>query len=333
MAPWSATQSMTYEQLESKSIGALLGTFTGDALGMPVEGYDAEMIDSAYGEVTGLLDSRLGLGTYTDDTQMMIGVAESLAECRGLDGEHMAKRFVANFDPERGYGSGALEAIYRLSQGVPWHRAGEKMFGGGSFGNGSAMRVAPVGVFCAREPGKLAEVAEKTATITHSHSLGRGGAVLQAQAVALAFQSDPEVPLDTAEFVGSLERAIRPEWEAFGHKLVHIRELLSQDFSADEVVRTLGNDVTCQGSVPAAIYCFLLHPDHFRDCVLAAVNLGGDTDTIGAMAGALSGARLGYEEIPVEWRSALENGESGRDYVIELGRRLHRVAVELADGD
>ena len=104
--------------LEAKAIGALLGTFTGDALGMPVEGYSSDMIVSAFGWVDELLEARLGKGTYTDDTQMMIGIAESLAECGKFQGAHMAKRFVENFDQERGYGSGAIEAIYRLSQGT-----------------------------------------------------------------------------------------------------------------------------------------------------------------------------------------------------------------------
>jgi len=322
---------VTPEQFEAKAIGALLGTFVGDALGMPVEGYSREMIASAYGEVTELLPGTLGRGMYTDDTQMMIGVAESLIECRGFDGDHMARRFVRNFDPERGYGPGAWEAIYRLSQGVPWQRAGEKMFGGGSFGNGSAMRIAPVGALYASRPEELVGVAQNTARITHTHPLALGGAVLQASAVGLAFLSDPASPLDISGFLDQLAERIHPEWDAFRHKLVHARELLSKEFDPGEVIHLLGNDATCQASVPAALLCFLAHPDSFRDSVVAAVNLGGDADTIGAMAGAIAGARLGYEAIPEDWRDGLENGGSGRDHVIELGRQLYGVSVELCE--
>jgi len=322
---------VTPEQTEAKAIGALLGTFVGDALGMPVEGYSTEMIASAHGEVTELLAGRLERGRYTDDTQMMIGVAESLVERGGFDGGHLANRFVRNFDPERGYGPGSWEAIYRLSQGVPWQKAGEKMFGGGSFGNGSAMRIAPVGVLYASRPEELVAVAQDTARITHTHPLALGGAVLQASAVGLAFASDPASPLDASDFLDQLAERIRPDWDAFRHKLVHARELLSKEFDPEEVIRLLGNDATCQGSVPAALLCFLAHPDRFRDSVAAAVNLGGDADTIGAMAGAISGARLGYEAIPEDWRDGLENGESGRDYVIELGRQLYRVLAERSE--
>ncbi|MDP6356680.1 MAG: ADP-ribosylglycohydrolase family protein [Planctomycetota bacterium] len=311
---------------ESKTVGALLGTFAGDALGMPVEGYDIDMIVSAYDRVDSMLDARKGRGTYTDDTQMMIGIAEALSKCGEFQGAQTARCFVDNFEKDRGYGRGALEVLYRLSQGVPWNKAGERMFGGGSFGNGSAMRIAPIGVFFSADRAALIQAAIDSARITHTHPLGTGGAVIQALAVSLAFESDPDSPLDKTAFLTTLKEHIEPDWYAYHHKLVHVQELLDGEFDPYEVVRLLGNDVTCQGSVPLAIYCFLMHPDDFRDAVVAAVNMGGDTDTIGAMAGALSGARLGWEAIPPDWLDALENGDTGRDYVAQLGRDLHAKA-------
>jgi poly(ADP-ribose) glycohydrolase ARH3 len=315
--------------MESKAVGALLGTFVGDALGKPVEGYTPEMIASQHGEITGLLPDEGGVATYTDDTQMMIGVAESLVACRGFDGEDMARRFVANFQIDRGYGPGTIEVIYRLSQGVSWQTAGDRLFGGGSFGNGAAMRSAPVGVLFAADPARLVDVADRSARITHTHPLGRGGATLQALAVGLAVASDPDLPLDVAHFLGRLAPAILPAWEAYRHLLGHVRELLDSPPSADQVLRRLGNDTTAMRSVPTALYCFLAHPDSFTDCVLTAVNLGGDTDTIAAMAGALAGARLGAQAIPTEWQASLENGESGRDHVIRLGQQLHQITRSL----
>ena len=311
---------------ESKTIGALLGTFTGDALGMPVEGFDIDMIVSAYEQVDTMLEARKGRGTYTDDTQMMIAIAEVLSRCGEFQGAETARCFIKNFDPERGYGRGALEVIYRLSQGVPWNKAGERMFGGGSFGNGSAMRIAPIGVFFSANRAALIQAAVNSARITHTHPLGKGGAVIQALAISLAFESDPDVPLDKAAFLATLKEHIEPEWDAYHHKLVHVQELLASELDLHGVVRLLGNDVTCQGSVPLAIYCFLLHPEDFRAAVVTAVNMGGDTDTIGAMTGALSGARLGWEAIPPDWLNALENGASGRDYVTQLGRDLYAKA-------
>jgi poly(ADP-ribose) glycohydrolase ARH3 len=76
--------------------------------------------------------------------------------------------------------------------------------------------------------------------------------------------------------------------------------------------------------VPAAIYCFLRHPDSFEDAVVEAVSLGGDTDTIASMTGAISGARLGIEAVPGEWVEKLEN----RNYIEDLALRLLEAVCE-----
>jgi poly(ADP-ribose) glycohydrolase ARH3 len=84
----------------------------------------------------------------------------------------------------------------------------------------------------------------------------------------------------------------------------------------------LGTDISAPLSVPTAIYAFLSHPDSFANAVLYAVKLGGDTDTIGAMCGAISGAYHGIEAIPPRWLNALENGMYGRDYALDLAGQL-----------
>ncbi len=129
---------------EGRFAGALLGTFSGDALGMPFEGRTHRQIQKQVGRVDRMIHARLGAGTYTDDTEMMIAVAESLMECRGFDGLDMARRFVDGFNPERGYGRGTVLALAQIKRGVPWREAGLSVFSGGSYGNGAAMRIAPI---------------------------------------------------------------------------------------------------------------------------------------------------------------------------------------------
>ncbi|MCS6862455.1 MAG: ADP-ribosylglycohydrolase family protein, partial [Abditibacteriales bacterium] len=326
---------------ESKFIGALLGTFVGDALGMPVEGWSPQRIARTFGALSDLRSAtpfvrvyraifdlladpknllggaRLGRGTYTDDTQMMIGVAESLADCGGFDGADMARRFVENFDPRRGYGPGAMKAIGGLRRGIPWNVVGTQLFGshGGSFGNGAAMRVAPVGAFYYDDAAELRRVAELSASITHTHPLGKEGAALQAFAVACAVRREPGASFDALSFLDELRHFVQPDCAVFQEKLARIGDLLTRQPTVWEVVNALGNGVEIFNSVPTAIYAFLSHADSFKDAVVYAVSLGGDTDTIGAMTGAIAGALHGVEGIPSEWLNALENGEKGRDYV------------------
>lgn len=325
-----------------------MGTFAGDALGMPVEGWSPQRIARTFGALTDLRSAtlfvrvysaifglladpkntfsgvRLGRGTYTDDTQMMIGVAESLAACGGFDGADMARRFVENFDPRRGYGAGAMKAIGGLRRGIPWNVVGTQLFGshGGSFGNGAAMRVAPVGVFYYDDSAELRRVAELSASITHTHYLGKEGAALQAFAVAGAVRREPGATFDAQSFLVELRAFVQPDCAEFQEKLTKIGDLLTQQPTVFEVANALGNGVEIFNSVPAAIYSFLSHADSFKDAVVYAVSLGGDTDTIGAMTGAIAGAFHGVEGIPTEWLNALENGEKGRDYVWQLAETL-----------
>src|ERR687898_722066 len=115
--------------------GALLGTFVGDALGMPYEGLHLEAIPDRLE----MAEARLGRGTYTDDTEMMIGLAESLLERGDVDPDHLAASFVENCDPARGYGAGTLEVFDLWRSGVGVDEAAARVFGGrGSFGNGAA---------------------------------------------------------------------------------------------------------------------------------------------------------------------------------------------------
>ncbi|MFQ6040646.1 MAG: ADP-ribosylglycohydrolase family protein [Candidatus Poribacteria bacterium] len=306
---------MQAKRIKSKFIGALLGAFVGDALGMPVEGYSAAMISQRYGVLNEMV-----FGRYTDDTQMMIGIAESLVHCKGFNGEDMAQRFVSNFDLTRGYGPGAMMAIDKLRAGYSWDKAGGTTFENGSYGNGSAMRIAPVGVFYHDNPKQLRKVAYLSSMITHAHPLGKEGGALQAYAIACALETRS---LRENGFLQSIKAFLRDDIDIYHEKIDQIQRLLETDQKPSEVVNTLGNGITCFDSIPAAIYSFLSHHESFESAVVYAVNLGGDADTIGAMTGAISGAYHGYEEIPDRWIEKLENGVKGRDYVISLAEQLY----------
>ena len=149
-------------------MGSLLGTAIGDAMGASREG--RSMVSKH--EIGGMarISHRLH---YTDDTHMTIGVAESLIECHGVDGAHMAGRFIENYlkEPWRGYGPGPPRVFRLIESGVPWDQAASHIYHGGSFGNGAAMRVAPIGLFLWNNHAGLREAAYLSSIITHSHGL------------------------------------------------------------------------------------------------------------------------------------------------------------------
>ncbi len=297
--------------LRSKFVGCLVGSAVGDALGSSLEG---------------LWISKLRIeedfsGRWTDDTHMMIGVAESLIENEGFDGSHMAQTFIHNYErePWRGYAYGPPRVFKWIKSGVAWNEASKRLFGGaGSYGNGAAMRVAPVGILYHDDPKPLRSVACSQSQITHAHELGKEGAALQAYAVAMALNAHPSSKLETSTFLGELKDFTRSE--ALRRKLEAAEKLLSEKDRL-RVVRELGNGIEAQNSVPTAIYSFLRNPKSFEESLLYAISLGGDTDTIGAMTGAISGAYHGVEAISERWKARLER----RAYIEELAEKLWQI--------
>jgi len=310
------------KELRSRFLGCLLGTAIGDAVGARREGRGMSTAD----DIVALADKLQEL-VHTDDTHMTIGIAESLVESKGFDGEHMAQTFVENYErePWRGYGPGPPLIFGMIKGGEAWYNAATKVYRGGSFGNGSAMRVAPVGLLYSRNLERLREVAYQSSSITHAHALGKEGAALQAYAVALALNTPWHEDIDREAFVSRLHNFVQEQ--VYREKVGQIGELLGEQ-DRTRVIRVLGNGIEAPRSVPTAVYCFLKHYWSYKETVAYAVSLGGDTDTIAAMAGAIAGAYLGIEAIPSDWQLKVEN----KDYIEALAEGLAALANEFDAG-
>ena len=299
---------MSISSAADRARGALLGTFTGDALGMPFEG----AAPAAIPERLEMLDVGRGRGAYTDDTQMAIALAESLLVHGGIDEEALGRAFADAYDPDRGYGAGTTEVLRLVRAGVhPCEAASSALGGKGSLGNGAAMRIAPVAVLYARESRALVEAARASARVTHAHPLGVDAALVQAAAIAAALRGDD--PLHAG-----LEATTTP---ALQERLAMADRLTEAGPEPAEVAALLGNGFVGYESVPTAVYAAAAHRS-FEDAVTFAVRCGGDADTIGAMAGAIAGARTGAAAIPARWLDALEQGPKGRAHVEALADRL-----------
>jgi poly(ADP-ribose) glycohydrolase ARH3 len=256
---------------------------------------------------------------YTDDTAMVIGLAESIAAVGGLDQQHLGETFRANFrrEPWRGYAMGPPTIFAQVEQyGISCAEAAGMLFGGqGSYGNGAAMRIAPLGLFFHDTPD-LYEKAQLSAALTHAHPIGIDGAAVQARAVAQAVALDPTQPFVADEFLQALlDTARTSEME---EKLVTVLRLIHQAAPPQRAALLLGQGVAVQRSLPFAIFCFARHPASFQDCLLCAALNGGDRDTLGAMACAISGAYLGVEAIPKAWRAKLESRSVIEELAITL---------------
>lgn len=300
-------------ELENRFKGCLLGLGLGDAMGAPFEGNPG-----GEGRRFGyLVNNPPPLLSYTDDTEMAMAVARSLAERNGFDAGHMARAFAENFNPMRGYGPGTRAVLGLIKRGMPWQTANKTVFPEGSFGNGAAMRAAPVGLFYLKDPDTLRDAAYSASSITHAHPLAKEGAYLIARTVADILSGK-----NRAGIAGGLPGL--SAMKEYRKKLDILSELLEMDPQPPgHVASALGNGIEALESVPTALYAFLRHGDDYIGTVSFCISVGGDTDTISAMAGAMAGAYLGEEGLPEGLVRRLED----RDIIRALALGLHRVAT------
>jgi poly(ADP-ribose) glycohydrolase ARH3 len=303
------SNKVTLEQFK----GCLLGLAVGDALGAPFEGLSSDLIFYEYGSPQNIIQRPFSdILYYTDDTEMMIGVCETLVECGRIDETVLCNAFVNNYHSDRGYGAGARKIIDAIATGQDYRELNRTIFPGGSLGNGAAMRVAPIGLCFHNNPQRILMEARNSALPTHVHPVGIEGAQLLALAISIALTQDD------IEFKTLFQQLHRyAETEEFQWQLSAAEQLPPED-----IMHSFGNSLEAHRSVLTAIACFANNLNSYSDTISRAIFLGNDTDTLAAMAGAISGARLGINAIPKHLLDILEKSSKGRDYIEQLAERL-----------
>lgn len=297
--------------------GALVGTMTGDSLGFAVDGLEPGPLHHRFPTPESI--SRGAPARYGAATEMTAATAESLAAHRGFDPADMARRLAAEASEARRYGAGTLAALQRLRAGVPWAEAAAGSAGRACYGNGAAVRMAPVGCVFHADLAELRWVAEEAAAITHSHVLACEGAALQATAVAVAASAaGKEISGESFLLAIGRESNVRE----YRKRYEIAAALLSRETEWKRIVDRLGNSRAALGSVVTAAYCFARNPASFAGAVAFAVYLAGNASAIAAMTGAISGAYLGVEAIPAHWRAGLERGAVSPERLRDLAHRL-----------
>ncbi|MEW6517543.1 MAG: ADP-ribosylglycohydrolase family protein [candidate division FCPU426 bacterium] len=326
--------------------GCLLGQALGDAVGYPVEGYPP-LICQRY--VDDILNRGLAgewshypypFGQYSDDTQLARELLLSLLHSERFEPEDFAQRLSGLFKTHKivGQGKATEAAAKRLLLGFSWTDSGIYP---PAAGNGSAMRAAPLGLFYFDRPEQLQRAAHDQGRITHRDPRCSAGAVAMAGAVTLALDNQP------------------PDPEAFANQLAQWMEAYDQDFarlvkqlpnwvplSIDEAfaaVSPLGVDPEYQGiwqgvspfvvtSVLWSLLSFLRTPEDYWQTICTAIRVGGDVDTTAAMAGAVSGAHLGFSALPQHLVKRLtDQGTWSFDQLRGLAQKLHALKIRLQE--
>jgi ADP-ribosyl-[dinitrogen reductase] hydrolase len=310
---------MTYVgKLRGRYIGCMVGAAIGDALGKQNEGLSRKdflkkSYIKDYGKApAGCPGEKLRAGQYTDDTEQMILLAESLIECGRFDAGNFAKRIAqwganALADPVRKklVGPSSSAAVSQLNSGASWKESGS-----GIPSCGSAMRAAPIGMYYC-DLDEVETNAALSSIPTHNSSAAIAGAVAVAVGVRCSLDG-----IDCHEIIKeSCVRASKYD-EALGKKIRYSFEL--RDEEPDKVFVKLGTSYLVYETVPSAFYCFSRHFEDPEKAIIEAVNSGGDTDSIACITGALCGARHGIDAFPERLIMGLEN----RDIVENIAEMI-----------
>ncbi|MFO0727045.1 MAG: ADP-ribosylglycohydrolase family protein [Myxococcota bacterium] len=293
--------------------GAMIGLAIGDALGGPTEFMDKEEIRERYGMVTDFVGGgwlKLKPGEYTDDTQMAELMAKSIVEKGGFNLEDIGERFVGwlKTDP-KDVGGLTRQALELKALGVPAEQAGLipwVLSGFENAGNGSVMRAAPIGLLTAFQSVEtIDEVARASSAVTHADPRATYGTAAINLATSMLIKGEDDVTDKVAAWLKDKNPVLA-------------KALLDTKTMDLEDLRTSGYSVH---TVQAAFWA-LNHAKDYVDGVLKVSNQGEDTDTAGATAGILLGAKFGLKGIPDSWREKLQN-HAGLEH---LAAQIHTLA-------
>ncbi|MCB9615600.1 MAG: ADP-ribosylglycohydrolase family protein [Sandaracinus sp.] len=237
---------------------------------------------------------------WTDDTAMALAVRDELFASGDVDPDRLALRFARHYadGPDRGYGGTAHGILRAIGQGVPWQTAASRVFdGGGSMGNGAAMRVAPIGAFACDDLARVVAMADASARPTHTHPDGRAGAIAVAVATAHVFAGGD---LDALFDVVLAHTPPGPTHDGIARaaSVLHLHD----PRSAASILGN-GSRIVASDTVPFCLWCVAHGVDDYEAALWRTVRGGGDRDTTCAIVG---GIVAGRAEVPRTWRAARE---------------------------
>ncbi|MFX0024079.1 MAG: ADP-ribosylglycohydrolase family protein [Candidatus Hermodarchaeota archaeon] len=310
--------------LLDKFQGCLLGVAIGDTLGHPFEGKLRTKIYSYFDNFESFLQKNKDIfRTYTDDTQLTLHLADAIIKGNGFKLDYIIREFINWLDdPPIGPGYGCISSIRKLRYGVPWEQAASN-----SGGNGTTMRIAPIGLFYSIDPKGLKTTAIKSSIITHSHPAASAGAVVIASAIAYLIDKNPETGFSVDEFFNVLTSSISNSqdeiWKEFVEILLKLKSNLdmpidsglikfsqvgvkSPYFIEEYLGQAFVHPYTIS-TVICSIFIFLKKLSSFKECIFELATAGGDSDTVGAIGGSMAGAYFGMQKIPVDLIKLVKN--------------------------
>jgi ADP-ribosyl-[dinitrogen reductase] hydrolase len=311
-------------------VGCLLGCAVGDALGAPFEGMWSHTIPDAASLLAGFAEFEgYPRGQYTDDTQLSVATVQAVVEAGEVSPAAIAQSIARLWRATAviGPGGACTQAANRFLRTGDWRRCGAPI---GQAGNGAAMRTAVLGLCFSAQPHRVTEAAAAVSRITHQdpRSVAGGVAVARASQLLVAGKA-----VSAQAFCDTVADSMAP-WESTFAGLVRTLPALLELEAAEAMPQIawagmhrpeFDVPIITPFVVPtvlASFWCLLRNLDSWPDAVASAVRLGGDVDTLGAIVGALAGARLGAAAIPIHLAESVVDSERLRELALRFYARV-----------
>jgi ADP-ribosylglycohydrolase len=343
-----------------RSRGCFLGLAIGDALGAPVEGLSFQQIRSHYTHLNDYVDGSVAWkkkphrwrfpGLYSDDTQQALVLAEVLLEQGRIEPGRTAELYLQLAALEghflgahRGAGKSFRQVIEAWQGGAGPLEAGQR-----SAGIGAAVRIAPLAIYFGQDGESLFEAVMTASLMTHRDQRSLAGAIAVAQLVRRLLDGEPRTAslalrlaadvaraeIRLADQFGDLNLDGLPDHQhALSHAIARVEALV--DIPRPRALAALVDEANLHGAepecrkptmgfppacIPTCLYV-LLTTDSLEDALVDIINLGGDTDSAGAILGAAAGAHYGVNAIPPRWLAGLQNVDGINGRAVALARR------------
>lgn len=297
---------------------SLYGFIVGDAMGVPIEFEDREkLINKPVTSMLGYGSHDVEAGVYSDDTSMTLATMDSIIKQNGIiNYNDIADKF-CNWVNNNEYT--ATNKIFDIGMTTKYalikyfnNKIDATMCGGTNInenGNGSLMRMLPIALYCfyknIKDDNEIFTLVKNLSSITHAHDISILGCYIYVRYVISLLETKNKI--SSYNFIKKLDYSIFIEEV----KLEYSRILFS-DISTLNI-----NDINSSGYVVdtlEAVFWIVLNCSSYNESIIGAINLGGDTDTIGAITGSIAGILYGYDNISKRWISKLKN----KDYIDEI---------------
>jgi ADP-ribosylglycohydrolase len=280
---------------------SLIGLAIGDALGA--------FFEFSHGRLSRRITDRIlpsGVWHWTDDTHMALSLLSVLRRYGAIEPDAFAASLVQHYERSRGYGRSIRALVQSVRAGVSWREVSSQLFGDqGSYGNGCASRVPPLGAFFADDLAMVAAQAHQSACITHAHPEAIAGTIAVASAAAWAWQLRDIPNITPSDF---LDRVVLHVPASLVYTGISQARDLATGISVVEAASILGNgsDISVQTTVPFALWCAAQQLANYEEAIWLTLQGQGDCDTTCAIVGGIVVMRTGVSAIPADWYQACE---------------------------